>query len=115
MPGACWLSVEGVADAVRLETGDCFLLPSGRPFRLASDLTVAPIDAHTVFLNARNGWRRLVKWRREVFFVGGDFALTGCHAGILLGMLPPVVHIRKESDRAAKGRVVASGAVRPGG
>jgi mannose-6-phosphate isomerase-like protein (cupin superfamily) len=35
--GQCWLSVEGVPDDVRLETGDCFLLPRGRPFRLASD------------------------------------------------------------------------------
>ena len=26
---------------------------------------------------------------------------TGAHAGILLGMLPPIVHIRKESDKAA--------------
>ena len=33
--------------------------------------------------------------------VGGHFALTGNHAGILLGMLPPIVHIRKESDKAA--------------
>ena len=39
--GACWLSVEGVADAVRLMTGDCFLLPRGWPFRVASDLASA--------------------------------------------------------------------------
>ena len=33
--------------------------------------------------------------------VGGHFALAGNHAGILLGVLPPIVHIRKESDKAA--------------
>jgi len=33
--------------------------------------------------------------------VGGHFAFTGNHAGILLGALPPVVHLRKESDKAA--------------
>ena len=27
--GECWLSVEGVPDAVRLKAGDCFLLPRG--------------------------------------------------------------------------------------
>lgn len=53
--GRCWLSVMGVPDAVRLDTGDCFLLPSGRPFRLASDLTVAPVDARMIFPAARNG------------------------------------------------------------
>jgi AraC-like DNA-binding protein len=35
------------------------------------------------------------------FGVGGHFAFAGKHAGILLGVLPPIVHIRKESDKAA--------------
>jgi len=34
--GQGWLSVEGVPEAVRLTAGDCFLLPRGRPFRLAT-------------------------------------------------------------------------------
>jgi hypothetical protein len=33
--------------------------------------------------------------------VGGHFVLTGSHAEILLNSLPPIVHIRKESDKAA--------------
>src|SRR3977135_4229957 len=53
--GHCWLSVEGIPDAVRRETGDCFLLSGGRPFRLASDLTRAPVDAHTIFSTGQNG------------------------------------------------------------
>jgi hypothetical protein len=53
--GQCWLSVEGVPEPVRLEMGDGFLLPSGRPFRLASDLTLAPVEARTVFSAARSG------------------------------------------------------------
>src|SRR6266404_6487947 len=53
--GQCWLSVEGVPDAVRLKAGDCFVLPRGRPFRLASDLTLTPVDALTIFAAARNG------------------------------------------------------------
>ena len=92
--GQCWLLVEGVPGAVRLKTGDCFLLPRGRPFRLASDLTLTPIDALTLFPGRPNGGR-------DYFGVGGHFALTGQHAGILLGMLPPIVHIQKESDKAA--------------
>ena len=39
--GACWVSVAEVPDPVYLDTGDSFLLPSGRPFRFASDLSVA--------------------------------------------------------------------------
>lgn len=41
--GECWLSMEGVADPVHLRAGDCFLLPSGRSFCLASDLSLKPV------------------------------------------------------------------------
>jgi len=99
--GGCWLAVEGVADAVRLKTGDCFLLPSGRPFRLASDLSLTPIDAMTIFANARNGSIHLFNGGGDCFIAGGHFAFTGNHGGILLGVLPPIVHIRTESDKAA--------------
>lgn len=97
--GQCWLSVEGVADPVHLGTGDCFLLPHGRPFRLASDLTLTPVEAVTVFSAARNGGIALHKGGGDCFLVSSRFALTGNHAGMLLGMLPPIVHIRKDSDQ----------------
>jgi AraC-like DNA-binding protein len=99
--GGCWLSVEGVADAVRLEKGDCFVLPSGRPFRLASDMTLTPVEAGTIFPPARAGGVVTYNGGGDFFLVGSRFAVSGNHAGILLGMLPPVVHIRKETDQAA--------------
>jgi AraC-like DNA-binding protein len=99
--GECWLAVEGVPGVVRLKAGDCFLLPSGRPFRTASDLTLTPIDASTIYSAARPGG--IVSWNGggDFFVVGGHFALTRNHADILLGVLPPIVHLRKESDKAA--------------
>ena len=99
--GHCWLSVEGIPDAVRLETGDCFLLPSGRPFRLASDLTLTPVDARTIFVKALNGGIVSFNGGGDCFIVGGQFAFTCSHPGILLGVLPPIVHLRTESDKAA--------------
>jgi AraC-like DNA-binding protein len=99
--GECWLAVESVADAVRLKTGDCFLLPRGRPFRVASDLALAPVDARTFFPTPRNGGIAELNGGGDFSIVGGHFALAGNHAGVLLGMLPPIVHIRKESDKAA--------------
>jgi len=98
--GQCWLSVDGVAEAVQLKAGDCFLLPSGRTFRLASDLALEPIDASTIFPAARHGGVASCNGGGDFFLVGSYFALTGQHAGILLGMLPPIVHIRKKSDQA---------------
>jgi AraC-like DNA-binding protein len=100
--GECWLSMEGVPDAVHLNTGDCFLLPRGRPFRLATDLTLTPVDALTVLATAkRQGDITLINGGGRCCTVGGHFAFMGNHAGILLGVLPPIVHIRKESDKAA--------------
>ncbi len=99
--GQCWLSVEGVPDAVRLDTGDCFLLPSGRPFRLASDMALPPVDARTIFPPARSGGVVSYNGGGDFFLVGSRFALAGNHAGILLRMLPPIVLIRQERDQAA--------------
>jgi AraC-like DNA-binding protein len=99
--GACWLSVEGVPDAVHLQAGDCFLLPTGRPLRLASDLALAPIDASAFYVSGRNGGIVSFNGGGSCLIVGGHFTLTGGHAGILLGALPPIVHLQTESDKAA--------------
>jgi AraC-like DNA-binding protein len=99
--GQCWLSVEGVPDAVRLTTGDCFLLPRGLSFCLASDLTLTPVDFFTLLSAPPNGSTVSRNGDGGCFLVGGHFVLTGKHADILLRELPPIVHIRKESDKAA--------------
>ena len=98
--GECWLAVDGVADPVRLVAGDCFLLPRGLPFRLASDLALTSVDAATVYSKARDGSITTLNGGGDFLTVGGRFRLAGRHADILLGALPPIVHIRKESDKA---------------
>ncbi|SDP16827.1 AraC family transcriptional regulator [Phyllobacterium sp. OV277] len=99
--GYCWLSVEGFAGAVRLDAGDCFLLPHGRPFRLASDITLSPVEASTVFSTARSGVVVLHNGGGDCFMVSSRFALSGNYADLLLRMLPSIVHIHKDSDVAA--------------
>ncbi|MFT4182929.1 MAG: AraC family transcriptional regulator [Rhizobium sp.] len=99
--GQSWLSVEGVPDAVPLTTGDCFVLPRGWPFRLASDLSLPPIDYRALFPTRPNGSMATLNGGNDFSIVGGHFTLDGGHAGVLLAMLPPIVHIAKESDRAA--------------
>ena len=99
--GQCWLSVESIPDAVLLTTGDCFLLPRGLPFRLATDLSLTPVDFHTFLAGRKNGDIVSHKEGGGLSIVGGHFLLTGSHAEMLLGSLPPIVHIRKESDKEA--------------
>ena len=101
LAGQCWLVVEGVPEPVLLHAGDCFLLPRGLPFRLATDLSLEPVlytDAC-----ARLGMRSEAPGVTEGarYIAGGHFALTGGHAEMLLHSLPPIVHIRRESDKAA--------------
>jgi AraC-like DNA-binding protein len=98
--GECWLVVEGVSEPVRLATGDCFLLPRGVPFRLASDIHLTPMDADRLFRTPPNGGIRTWNGGGECFGVGGYFAFTGSQARILFGELPPIVHIRAEEDKA---------------
>jgi len=86
---------------VSLEAGDCFLLPRGWSFRLTSDLSLPPVDFHTMFPTPLNGGIVSHNGGGDCFGVGGHFTLTGKHASILLEVLPPIVHIRKESDKAA--------------
>jgi AraC-like DNA-binding protein len=100
LSGQCWLSVEGVPDAVPLTAGDCFLLPHGLPFCLATDLSLTPVDFRTLL----STWKADTASHNEIegnYVVGGHFLLTGSHADLLLGSLPPIVHIRRESDKAA--------------
>ena len=99
--GQGWLVVEGVSDPVPLSAGDCFLLPRGWPFRLTNDLSLPPVDFHVLLPLARqDGGITAINGGGGCCIVGGHFLLGGGHADILLGLLPPIVHIRKESDKA---------------
>jgi len=98
--GHGWLAVDGVPGPVRMAPGDCFLLPSGRPFRLASDLAIAPSDASPI-LSAKQDGVATINGGGDFLGVGCLFTLTGRHADVLLGELPPIVHIREASEQQA--------------
>lgn len=96
--GHCWLSVDGVPEALFLQLGDCFLLPQGRPFRLASDLSLPSVSYTSL---DREGGIATCGGGGDCFIVGGHFTLSEHHSHILLGVLSPVVHLREEADKAA--------------
>lgn len=99
--GGCWLSVDGVEAPVRLKTGDCYLLPRGRPFRLSTNLDVPPVNFFDLVAIRSTNPEPAAHSQDGCYLVGGHFALSGDQAGLLLGVLPPIVHIRRESDKAA--------------
>lgn len=99
--GEQWLEVEGEPAAVHASAGDCFLLPRGRPFRLASDLSTPSVDAsHFNWEHMKSGEIRTINGGGTCFTVGGHFLLAGS-SDILFGLLPAIVHLRSEADRAA--------------
>lgn len=96
--GACWVAVENEAPC-HLQQGDCFLLTSGRPFVLTSDLALRPADAHTVYTDGCEGVATC-EGGGDFFLVGGRFGFTGEYVDALFGSLPAVVVVRRESDPA---------------
>jgi len=65
---------------MQLKPGDCFLLPRGGPFRLASELSLASVDAATLFATTKNGTIASLNGGGDCFIVGAHFALAGNHA-----------------------------------
>jgi AraC-like DNA-binding protein len=95
--GQCWLTVQGAEQPIRLETGDCFLLPRGRAFSLASDLAQRGAD---VRCNQRAD-RIFHYGSADAFYlIGGRFAF-GEEARLLFDDLPPVAVVKHESDGAS--------------
>ncbi|HBT11742.1 AraC family transcriptional regulator [Erwinia persicina] len=105
--GGCWLSVEGETDPVRLSAGDCFLLPTGRPFVMASDLSHPATDWAVVFAGPRAGGVIRHNGGGDCLMTGSRFFLDDPHATILLTMLPAVIHLRAENDQATLRWLVA--------
>jgi AraC-like DNA-binding protein len=65
-------------------------------------LALEPVDALTLIANGkREGGVTVINGGGGCCMVGGFFGFSGNHAGILLGMLPPIVHLQKESDKEA--------------
>ena len=101
LAGQCWLAVEGVAEPVLLQAGDCFLLPRGLPFQLTTDLALEPVHYTVAWARLNKTHDLPVMSEGARYMAGGFFAFTGGHAEMLLHSLPPIVHIRRESDKAA--------------
>jgi AraC-like DNA-binding protein len=98
--GSCWLAMEGASAPSRLAAGDFVLMPGGKAYSLYSSPDAPPIDAFRFFPTVPAGETAVLNGGGGVLGVGGYFGFEGMHAELLVGMLPPVVHIRAEADKA---------------
>lgn len=102
--GHCWLTVTGVAQPMRFTAGDCFLLPPGPRFCITTDLSLPVVD----FFAIRDEWLANATQTMDeteagdgTYIAGGHFGLGGEPADMLLRLLPPVIPLQTEADRAA--------------
>ncbi|MCL6708285.1 AraC family transcriptional regulator [Pseudomonas sp. R2.Fl] len=98
--GECWLSIDGAGDALKLRTGDCFVLPSGRPVRIASDLETKPRSASEVLDPNRSGEFVTYNGGGDVLLVGSRFEVEGRRAEFMLKALPSIIRVDTVSDKA---------------
>ena len=96
--GQLCLLVDGTSEAIQLAAGDFVLLTGGHPCRLTSDPSLPATDI-AVFKSMiqHNGDIVTLNGGGDSLTLGGHFLLSGYHANVLLDLLPPVIHIRKES------------------
>ncbi|EBA13454.1 AraC family transcriptional regulator [Roseobacter sp. CCS2] len=91
--GTCWITVEGETP-VRLQQGDCAVLPHGLPFILSSKKTRQGRDAETVYAPVRHGGTATYGSGGEFFMTGARFRLDGAASKTLLRSLPALVVLR---------------------
>ncbi len=100
--GGCWLTVDGDAP-VRLEAGDCAILPHGSPFLLSAHPVSHGADARDIYAPVGHGGTVRYGGGGAFFMAGSRFHLAGPVAEMLLPSLPPVLVVRG----GEKGEVLA--------
>ena len=100
LEGVCWLALEGGDEPTRLIAGDCVVLPSGQPFRIGTAPNLPLIEAEEFFVGRNNGEIMSHEGGGDCSLYAARFEFENRDAEVLLGVLPPIVHIRAEDDRA---------------
>jgi AraC-like DNA-binding protein len=101
LSGEMWLSVEGGSDTIPLRTGDCVVLPTGRPFTVTTDLNLPPVEPE-IILRQTKSIANITSYNGggKCFLLACYFEVDGRYAEVLLNLLSPVVHIKSDEDRA---------------
>jgi AraC-like DNA-binding protein len=98
--GSCWVSIDGETAPIAFQTGDVGLLTAQRSFVLASDPSVAPVDAMSVFSGAGRSVAQLGDGR-DFAHIGGHVLLDPASGRLLADVLPPWIHVPASSPQAA--------------
>ncbi|WP_296950801.1 AraC family transcriptional regulator [uncultured Massilia sp.] len=101
--GRQWILVDGAEAPICLEPGDCLVMHGGRPFVVASDLSLPPVDGVAHFAGAHQGEDGNVRWgdgEPDVVAVAGRFEVAPAQRALLAEILPPELHVKAASSAA---------------
>lgn len=102
LEGSCLLAVDG-QDAIVLEAGDFVLLPTTPGFTMSGFEPATPTFIDPKLADAPTGEVRHGRQDGEpdVRLLGGYFRFDSPDAGLLVSLLPPIVHVRGSARLAA--------------
>lgn len=102
LEGSCLLAVDGL-EAVTLSAGDFVLLPTTPPFTISSFGPAVAVHIDPKIVPGGNGERRHgdMNGAPDMRSLGGAFMFDGADLGLLVSLLPQVVHV-KGSERLAQ-------------
>ena len=98
--GECWLRVDGGSEPILLGPGDCVVLPSGRPFLLASNMDLPPTDAAVVFDGRANGSIAAYNGGGRCTMFAAHFEFEAGFSRFLFSVLEVVVRIHDPEAKA---------------
>ncbi len=103
--GACRAWFDGEPEAVTFGPGDVGLLTEQKPFVLASDAGVPPVEAMTLFGPAPRNLATIGDGGDFDYF-GGHVLFDPAHAALLATVLPPWIHVRAAAPEATAFRAL---------
>ena len=98
--GEAWLAVDGVSGPVHLQAGECLLLPRGKPFRLAGTQDSA-LASHIGVAGVQCGTIASYNGGGQCLLVGAHYAFSATQAGMILNLLPPMLHLTNAAENVA--------------
>ena len=98
--GALWLTIEGVEQPVRLEAGEVAVFAGDRRYTLASDPTVPPIDVLPLLRASTQPFFHAGEEGQDTVTIGGHIELDTTAKDLLLGALPPLMHVSASTAEA---------------
>jgi AraC-like DNA-binding protein len=100
LQGECWGRVDGMAQPVHLQEGDCFLLNRGSGITLSTDPSLPPQDSSAVLEAIEREGVAIHNGGGEVLLIGVFFSFPNDHAARLLDGLPRFVSSPRASPQA---------------